>query len=440
MNDDTNDNDKEAVNEYLAMIKSNDVDKQLRGLVCFRVLLSRDQPPLGKVVNSGAVPFLVRFLESPSRRFQFEAAWAICNIASGSVELTSSVVTAGAVPLLVRMVQAPDDELSGQAMWALGNIIGESPLWRDMCLELGVLEMLLDAIVDMPAEILVRVPLWLLSNLCRGRPLPDAEKMCRAFPLLAALTRVDLPEILIDTCWGLAHLSGNTSDRIQRMIDTGVVPRLIELVVSPVVALAVPALRCIGNCVSGSDAQTQTVIDAGGLAAVVTLLGSMSKSLRKDACWVLSNVASGADSQVQAFLECGAVPILVEMMRDELPAVRKEVCWALANATRSHVAHIQVLVDHNVVEALASMVFETDSKILTVALEGLDNIIRMCEARELPIAHRLDDAWIERLGVLRVASIEDVSWRADTLLALVNGVKAGLVKEGAQEAPPLNNE
>jgi hypothetical protein len=177
---------------------------------------------------------LVQFLEcAVNQAMQYEAAWAICNIASGSYALTLAVVNAGAVPPLVRMLQAPDDELSGQAMWALGNIIGESPLWRDMCLELGVLEMLLDAIVDMPAEILVRVPLWLLSNLCRGRPLPDAEKMCRAFPLLAALTRVDLPEILIDTCWGLAHLSGNTSDRIQRMIDTGVVPRVIEFTQSP---------------------------------------------------------------------------------------------------------------------------------------------------------------------------------------------------------------
>jgi hypothetical protein len=57
--------------------------------------------------------------------------------------------------------------------------------------------------------------------------------------------------------------------------------------------IVVPALRTLGNIVSGDDNQTQAVIDANVLPALTALLVNSKKNIRKETCWMLSNIAAG---------------------------------------------------------------------------------------------------------------------------------------------------
>jgi importin subunit alpha-2 len=53
----------------------------------------------------------------------------------------------------------------------------------------------------------------------------------------------------------LSYLTDGTNDKIQAVIDTGVVPRLVELLNSTEVTVLTPALRAVGNIVTGNDVQ-----------------------------------------------------------------------------------------------------------------------------------------------------------------------------------------
>ncbi|MCL7031362.1 hypothetical protein MKW94_027533, partial [Papaver nudicaule] len=279
----------ESLPAMVAEVWSEERELQLEATTQFRKLLSIERsPPIEEVIQSGVVP-----------KF-FEAAWALTNIASGTSDNTRVVIESGAVPIFVKLLGSPSDDVREQAVWALGNVAGDSPKCRDLVLGQGALIPLLQQLNEHAKLSMLRNATWTLSNFCRGKPQPPFEQTRPALPALERLIHSTYEEVLTDACWALSYLSDGTNDKIQAVIEANVCPRLVELLMHPSPSVLIPALRTVGNIVTGDDMQTQIIIQHQSLPCLLNLLtNNHKKSIKKEACWTISNITAGNKDQIQ---------------------------------------------------------------------------------------------------------------------------------------------
>mmetsp|Transcript_36393 Transcript_36393/g.53314 ORF Transcript_36393/g.53314 Transcript_36393/m.53314 type:complete len:524 (-) Transcript_36393:179-1750(-) len=402
-------------------IQSSDLAVLIESTRGFRRLLSVEtNPPVQDVLAAGVLDTLISLLgRTDSSELQFEAAWALTNIAS--TEHTAVVVEHGAVPGLVALLTHAKGDLREQSAWCLGNIAGDCTEFRDLILQAGGLNPLLMNIAQPESLTLLRNVTWALSNFCRGKPQPDLETVRPAIPALASLLTHTDQETVVDACWALSYLSDGEDDRIQACVDGGVVPHLVNLLSNPSSQVITPALRTLGNIVTGNDVQTQSVIDAGILAVSPALLSNAKKTIRKEACWMLSNIAAGTAPQISALL---AAPNVIGHAIGQLAQgewdVRKEACWVVSNvATGGTWEHARVLVDQGCLEPICDLLGVSDSKIILVALDALEALLRKADAHDQAVewVTLVDEAdGIEKIEALQEHEHEEVYEKAVAVL------------------------
>jgi len=373
----------EDVVKLVNILKSEHQAVQLQGLTVIRTLLSHDEhPPIQKVIKAGVLPKLLEFMLHDDTKFQFESAWALTNICAGKSNFVNCVIDHGGLDIILSLLNHPVEEVVDQCLWALANITGDDLDHRNLVLEKDCIPLILECVNKFkPSAAILKSATWAISNLARGRPYPPWEKIKVVLPLLnETIHQTQCQATLSSALWCFSYLSDLS---IQGVIDGCSVQSIVNHLLSNNLTILAPAMRTLGNLVSGEDDQTEVVVKCPGfLTRIFELTSHPRKIMRKESLWIISNIAAGSKEHLDLILENpNHLKAIKRSLREDEKDVAGEAAVVLNNLVCG--ASIQqinkLIVEHNYLDCLDNLLGSSriESKIQTQCFES---VIKLLEA------------------------------------------------------------
>lgn len=216
-----------------------------------------------------------------------------------------------------------------------------------------------------------------------------------------------------DAAWAISYVTDDVNEKIQAVINAGCVPHLVNLLGSPENVVIVPALRSVGNIVTGDDSQTDVVLQAGALRFLPGLLNNSRQGVVKEAAWTISNITAGNPSQIQAVLEAGIYEEIRNILISGDYRSQKEAAWVITNTTSSgHAQQVAYLLEKvQILQPFCNLLNSKDARTVIVVLSGLTNLFQLAEKlggiESLTLAIEENGA-LDKLEVLQSHGNEEV--------------------------------
>ena len=325
-------------------------------------------------MSSGISPKLISLLNSDDLPLQTECMWCVLNLATGPTHIVKVLIEQGVIEALNQLLSSTDQDLLELCVWCIGNLAGDSVYTRDKLVKL----------VPSLTELLNRVDVskwknivWTLSNLCRGKPLPDIETTKQVLSIVPAVLQIDDEEVISDCCWALSYISDGDCQRIQDILDLGILETLIKLLEHESEKVVTPCLRTLGNIATGNDKQTQQALNLGLVDKISTFLTSKKISLKREVLWTLSNITAGSDEQINLVLSHPCIATVISSLNSPDFELKKEALWTISNATHAVSPELALkVIELGAFPLICEVLGMKDSKILLVVLEAINNLLR----------------------------------------------------------------
>lgn len=266
-------------------------------------------------------------------QLQFEAGWALSNLTALSIEASKAASSIGAIPKLIKLLESPQFELKDLAVWGLLNLASGCSQTRNMIIDHGIVELLVDILQVDVCEPLCDKILMLICALCHNKsPLPDFKKLKLFLPELIKLMQDNSTAIVENSCRAISFITADDTDkRIETVAESGCVKHLVQLLESEDRSILLAALQSIRNIVSHDEKQVDIVLSENPLSKIAELLKHHECKIVDKALQIISNIAAGNQNQVQKLFSYGIFTSIVNILKQGKPKLHFMAIFALNN-------------------------------------------------------------------------------------------------------------
>lgn len=232
----------------------------------------------------------------------------------GNSENTALLISNGALEVLKNRLEDGTELVKNQAAWGVGNIAGE-PQLRDICLEMGLMPLIVKLLESSSSQNSQRVAAWTISKLCCCPPWPPRDEVRICIPALVETLKQSTDELIsVAICTALSYLSdcsGNDDTSVIEVFETGITPLLMQILRrTDNIEIIVPALKILGNFSSGSDDLVDDLLQHGiinDLPRFMNLAPTMQLAF-----WTASNLLGGTNEQCSMAMDL--MPLILQFI------------------------------------------------------------------------------------------------------------------------------
>lgn len=147
------------------------------------------------------------------------------------------------------------------------------------------------------------------------------------------LAKFEDEDIFDEVVMGFSLLSNGENKRIEAVINSGLVPKLISALNSK--QSQIKALKTVANIASGDPCQAQVLFDLNILGHLNMLGSSKIKIIRKEVAYTISNLVGGTSPQVSAIVNHPVAQRAMKLLVDKDFEVKRESSYIFANISKT---------------------------------------------------------------------------------------------------------
>lgn len=273
------------------------------------------------------------------------------------------------ISTLISLISLSESKIQENLFWILGNIALDSDKNREYIL-IDDLFNISHLIVSQPqSQFLTKKVCWCLSHCCKGK---FFENQLKTLPFLMLAVKNSFIDIYSEVLWALAHLSDK---RLEVVSDKECLMSVLKLLKIDFVKFQQPALRVIGNVLSGNEAQVDLLVSIGVIKGLVGCLEHKSKLIRQEAMWAFSNMCT--TKYVKTLASKGVIKKIIDLSITDCPDIQNEAIWCIFNSIfSSDPTSIKDLVDLGILSAVCYLLNLSNNTSKLLLLNGLDRVLR----------------------------------------------------------------